>query len=85
MKQKEKLLSRVQNQIQIIKRTLSRNQDFELYNDFLIISEIVPKLPEQTLVEILTALKPFNDKFNKTPLNPPSLSIRPLLIILGNV
>ena len=46
MIQRDKLLARVQNQIQIIKRNLSRSQDFELYNDFLIISEIIPKLPK---------------------------------------
>lgn len=53
--------SRVQNQIQLIKHSLSRISDFDLYNDILIISQIVPKLPEGVLVQVLQTLKTFND------------------------
>lgn len=47
--QAEIILSRVVNQIQIIKKGLSHQKNFHLYNDFLIIGEIVPKLSAKIL------------------------------------
>lgn len=51
--QAEIILGRVINQIQIIKKGLSRSASFETYNDFIILAEIVPKLPSRALAELL--------------------------------
>lgn len=53
VRQAEIILGRVINQIQIIKKGLSKSTSFETYNDFIILGEIVPKLPSRTLAEIL--------------------------------
>lgn len=45
----EIILGRVINQIQLIKKGLSKSSNFETYNDFIIIREIVPKLPSKVL------------------------------------
>jgi hypothetical protein len=58
----EIILSRVVNEIQIIKKVLTRNHaSFHIYNDFLIIAEIVPKLPTNALAELLLQLRMMND------------------------
>ena len=77
------MINRVQNEIKMIKRNLSTGKDFELYNDFLIINQIVPKLPQITLVEMLLALRPIHDKLNKTS-HQPHIIIRPILDVLAS-
>jgi hypothetical protein len=57
VRQCEILVTRVTNQIQIIKKRLTHTSNIETYNDFIIIAEIVPKLPSDILVEILQQLK----------------------------
>ena len=42
------ILHRLQNELKLIKRNLSLTQHLQLYNDMLILNEIVPKLPEET-------------------------------------
>ena len=83
-KQGQIMRGRVMNQIQIIKRVLSKGEDFITYNDLLIIAEIVPKLPDRVLVEMLQGLKILNDTLNSMP-QPPSISISPLLDVLAGV
>jgi|JI7StandDraft_1071085.scaffolds.fasta_scaffold235744_1 hypothetical protein len=62
IKKAEIILSRAVNQIQIIKKGLSTNHaNFHLYNDFLIIGEIVPKLPSNVLAELLLQLRMINE------------------------
>ena len=61
VKNGEIMLSRVLNQIQIIKKGLSNLASFHSYNDFLIIAEIVPKLPSKVLAELLLQLRMIND------------------------
>lgn len=75
---------RVLNEIQIIKRGLSKGDDFFTYNDLLIIGQIVPKLPEAALVQLLQGLRILHDTLNSMP-QPPSVSISPLLAILAGV
>lgn len=53
VRQAEIILGRVINQIQIIKKGLSKSTSFETYNDFIILGEIVPKLPSKALAELL--------------------------------
>lgn len=53
--------SRILNQIQLIKYGLSKINDFDLYNDLLIVGQIVPKLPDRALVQVLQTLKTLND------------------------
>ena len=84
MNEKIILMNRVINHIGFIKRHLANRKEFSLYNDFLIIGQIVPKLPKQTLLELLQILKPLNDYMNKTPSLPP-MNISPLLDILEKV
>ena len=57
----EIILGRVINQMQIIKKALSRSSSFETYNDFIILGEIVPKLPTNALAELLQQLRVMND------------------------
>jgi|LakMenE01Jun11ns_1017448.scaffolds.fasta_scaffold8565297_1 hypothetical protein len=58
----EIIMSRVVNEIQIIKKVLTRNHaSFHIYNDFLIIAQIVPKLSTNALVELLLQLRMMND------------------------
>ena len=59
--------SRLLNQIQLIKHILASNTDIEVYNDLVILSHIVPYLPENTLVESLQFLKQYYDSIHKTP------------------
>jgi hypothetical protein len=61
VKQAEIILNRVLNQIQIIKKGLSSLGSFHSYNDFLIIAEIVPKLPTGVLAQVLLELRAMND------------------------
>ncbi len=61
VKQAEIILNRVLNQIQIIKKGLSSLGSFHWYNDFLIIAEIVPKLPTGVLAQVLLELRAMND------------------------
>lgn len=61
VKQAEVLLVRVLNQIQIIKKGLSKESSFHTYNDFLIIGEIVPRLSSGILAELLLELRVMND------------------------
>ena len=76
------LVIRVQNHIGFIKHHLSKRNITELYNDFLIMDQIIPKLPKNTLLELLQVLKPLNDFMNITPILPP-MTIYPLLEILA--
>lgn len=78
------LLCRVQNEIQIIKRELSKGEDFCTYNDLLIIGQIVPKLPNTALAPLLQGLRILHDTLNSMP-QPPSVSISPLLAVLAEV
>lgn len=57
----EIILGRVINQIQLIKKGLSKSSSFETYNDFIIIGEIVPKLPSKVLAELLLQLRILHD------------------------
>ena len=75
---------RVLSEIQIIKRELSKGDDFCTYNDMLIIAQIVPKLPSGALVPLLQGLRILHDTLNSMP-QPPSLNISPLLAILAGV
>ena len=52
---------RVMSQIQIMKKNLSKRSNFETYNDFMIIGQIVPRLPPQVLAELLQGLRAMND------------------------
>ena len=78
------LMNRVLNHVEFIKHHLSKRNEKSLYNDFLIVGQIVPKLPKETLLEMLQLLKPLNDYMNKTPSLPP-MNISPLLDILEKV
>ena len=55
------ILGRVISQIQIMSKGLSKWSSFETYNDFMIIKEIVPKLPAGFLAELLIRLRAMND------------------------
>jgi hypothetical protein len=62
IKKAEIIMSRVVNEIQIIKKVLTTNHaSFHIYNDFLIIALIVPKLSTNALVELLLQLRMMND------------------------
>ena len=82
IKQAEIILNRVINQIQIIKKGLSSIGSIHFYNDFLIIAQIVPKLPSRVLPEVLLELRAMNDSLNKTH-KQPSINTRHLLVILA--
>jgi len=61
---KEIIANRVLNHIEFIKHHLAKRNQDDLYNDFLIVSQIAPKLPQEILLEMLHLLKPLNDFMN---------------------
>jgi hypothetical protein len=72
------------SQIQIIKKGLSDTPHFETYNDFMILAEIVPKLPTKILAELLQQLHVIYDEIHDKR-KKPFISINPLLDILVKV
>lgn len=76
------LINRVQNTIQAIKHSLSRHNEFDLFNDLLIISRIVPTLPQDTLLDMLRILPPLLDYITQTH-TPHSDSLMPLMRVLA--
>lgn len=62
-----RLRVRVLNTLQLIKRELGNGEDWEAFNDLLIISRIVPKLPPDSLRQMICLLKPILDLKIKTP------------------
>lgn len=61
IRQAEIILGRVLSQIQILKKTLADETNFETYNDFMIIGEIAPRLPAGVLAQLLQRLRAMND------------------------
>lgn len=62
-KQKSQIVmkNRAMNEVECIKYRLAKKKEISIYNDFVIIGHIVPKLPHQSVLEMLTILKQFND------------------------
>ena len=58
--------NRITNEIECIKFRLAKRGDLSLYNDLVIIGHIVPKLPNEMVLEMLTILKQFNDYINES-------------------
>ena len=61
------LAIRVQNKLQMIMREQQEAESFECFNDLLIINRIVPKLPCESLREMIRFLKPTFDEPCPTP------------------
>lgn len=76
-----RLVTRVQTTIQIIRRQLTQIEECEAFNDLLIIGRIVPKLPAETLLQLLLLLKPLPDLIHKTP--QAVINLSPLFPILA--
>lgn len=60
------MVSRVLNAILLIRRELAACEEFESFNDLLIIGRIVPKLPADCLCQMMLQLKPMLDLSQKT-------------------
>lgn len=71
-----RLATRVQNKLQLILRQLKKAEEFESFNDLLIINRIVPKLPAESLREMICLLKPIIDETHITPQR--TISLTPL-------
>jgi len=52
---------RALNEVETIKYRLAKKEEICIYNDFVIIGQIVRKLPHKSVLEMLTILKQFND------------------------
>lgn len=76
-----RLATRVQNKLQLILRGLQNGEEFECFNDLLIISRIVPKLPPDTLREMICLLRPFTDDKHNTPQK--NINLEPMLQLLA--
>ena len=67
--------------LQLIRRELGKAPACEDFNDLLIISHIVPKLPHECLTQMICFLRPILDLSIKTPQSP--ISLAPLIGILA--
>ena len=83
MQKKQIIKNKVLNQIQFIKRHLSKQADFNPYNDFLIISLIAPQLPDSILAELILPLRSLNEELNSE--TEKNISMKPFLKILAKV
>jgi hypothetical protein len=81
MMEETRLQIRVLNTLQLIKKELGNGEDWEAFNDLLIISRIVPKLPPDCLRQMICLLKPILDLKIKTP--PLALNLEPLYRLLA--
>jgi len=64
--EQSRMVSRVLNAILLIRRELAACEEFESFNDLLIIGRIVPKLPADCLCQMMLQLKPMLDLSQKT-------------------
>lgn len=76
-----RLATRVQNKLQMILRGLQNAEEFECFNDLLIISRIVPKLPSATLREMICLLRPLLDDKHDTPQK--NINLEPVFELLA--
>ncbi len=74
--------TRALNEVETIKYRLAKNEQICIYNDFIIIGQIVRNLPHPIVLELLTLLKQFND-YIKQSSNLTDLTISPLLETLA--
>lgn len=77
-----RLAVRVQNKLQMILRELEKEEEFESFNDLLIVNRIVPKLPSQSLKEMIRLLRPILDENLETPQK--SINLGPVFRLLAN-
>jgi hypothetical protein len=61
MRNAEIMKNRAINEVECIKYRLAKYIEIPLYNDFVIIKHIIPKLPNDITLEMLTILKQFHD------------------------
>jgi|JI6StandDraft_1071083.scaffolds.fasta_scaffold276948_2 hypothetical protein len=77
-----RLAVRVQNKLLMILRGLEKEEEFENFNDLLIVSRIVPKLPCQSLREMICLLGSLLDESPET--HQKSMNLEPVLRLLAN-
>lgn len=77
-----RLAVRVQNKLQMMMRELEKEEEFESFNDLLILSQIVPKLPCQSLRDMICLLRHLLDENLETPQK--SINLDPVFRLLAS-
>ena len=81
MQKRQPLRNKVLNQIQLLKRQLAKQANFNSYNDFLILSLIAPKLSDSILNELIHPLRTIKVQLSQE--EEKEVSMKPLLKILA--
>jgi hypothetical protein len=65
----------------MILRDIQNQEEFDCFNDLMVINRIVPKLPTECLREMIRLLKPIIDESLTTP--QPPINLTPLFQLLA--